>query len=84
MFEHIQSHIDDVNLYFQNIDEVSEFKQQMDSDEYEEGEEMIQIFTAKPDKFRKDKIFNFMPKEIKPIADSTQFNLATGLAHNPF
>lgn len=82
--EHIQSHIEDVNLYFQNIDEVSEFKQQLDSDEYDDGEDMIQVFTAKPDKFRKNKIFNFMPKELKPKEDSTQFDLTPGFSHNPF
>ena len=80
----ISNQADDVNLYFKNIEEVSEFKQQ-DSDEYEESEEnMIQVFTAKPDKFRKDRIFNFLPKEIMFAPENNKYGHNLGSSYNPF
>jgi len=46
---------------------------------------MIQVFTAKPDKLRKDRIFNFLPKEIKTVVNcKTNFGETPGFVQNPF
>ena len=77
---------EDVDLYFKNVEEVWEFKQIniSDGDWDDSDEDIVHIFKAKPDKFRKDRIFNFLTKEINQAKMNQPNNATPGFQRNPF
>ena len=78
--------INDVDLYFKNIDEVREFKQIHGSDEEwdESDEDVVQVFKAEPNKFRQNKMFNFLSKDIKSTKENNLNAPTPGFSKNPF
>lgn len=79
-------HNNDVDLYFKNIAEVREFKQVHASDEDfdESDEDVVQVFKAEPNKFRQNRMFNFLSKDIQNVKEFN-INLPTpGFSKNPF